>query len=74
MKSSKMFLTRTDHVKYIEKQKFLLNGLFLCLNFKISFRVRTEKCSFTDGTLTSSARSQTDVSHRTLSPINVSIQ
>ncbi len=44
----KMFLTRTDHVKYIEKQYCLLNRLFLRLNFKTSFRVRIEKCSLTD--------------------------
>jgi hypothetical protein len=72
--SEKMFLIRTDHVKYIEKQNFLLNGLFLCLNLKISFRVRIEKCSLTDGTLTSSGWSQTDLSYRTLSTINVSVQ
>jgi hypothetical protein len=72
--SEKMFLIRTDHVKYIEKQNFLLNGLFLCLNLKISFRVRIEKCSLTDGTLTSSGWSQTGLSYRTLSTINVSVQ
>ncbi len=72
--SEKMFLIRTDHVKYIEKQNFLLNGLFLCLNLKISFRVRIEKGSLTDGTLTSSGWSQTGLSYRTLSTINVSVQ
>ncbi len=72
--SEKMFLIRTDHVKYIEKQNFLLNGLFLCLNLKISFHVRNEKCSLTDGMLTSSGWSQTDLTYRTLSPINISVQ
>ncbi len=52
--SKKMFLIRTDHVKYMEKENFLLNGLFLYLNSKISFHVRIEKCFLTDGTLTSS--------------------
>jgi hypothetical protein len=52
--SEKMFLIRTDHVKYMEKENFSLNGLFLYLNSKVSFRVRIEKCSLADGTLTSS--------------------
>ena len=72
--SEKMFLIRTDHVKYIEKKDFLLNGLFLCLNWKISFRARIEKCSLTDGTLTSSGWSQTDSSYDVSNDINLRVQ
>ena len=72
--SEKMFLIRTDNVKYIEKKDFLLNGLFLCLNWKISFRARIEKCSLTDGTLTSSGWSQTDSSYDVSNDINLRVQ
>jgi hypothetical protein len=72
--SEKMFLIRTDRVKYIEKKDFLLNGLFLWLNWKISFRARIEKCSLTDGTLTSSGWSQTDLSYDVSNDINLRVQ
>jgi hypothetical protein len=72
--SEKMFLIRTDHVKYIEKQNSLLNGLFLYLNLKISFCVRIEKCSLTDGTLTSSDWSQTDFSYDVSNDIKVCVE
>jgi hypothetical protein len=69
-----MFLIRTDHIKYIEKKDFLLNGLFLCLNWKISFRARIEKCSLTDDKLTSSGWSQTDFSYDVPNDINFCVQ
>ncbi len=72
--SEKMFLIRTDHVKYMEKENFSLNGLFLYLNSKISFRVRVEKCFLTDGTLTSSGWSQTDFSYDISNDINLCVQ
>ncbi len=72
--SEKMFLIRTDHVKYIEKQNFLPNGLSLYLNLKISFRVRIEKCSLTDGMLTSSGWSQTYFSYDVSNDINVCVE
>jgi hypothetical protein len=72
--SEKMFLIRTDHVKYIVKKGFLLNELFLYLNWKISFHLPIKKCSLTDGTLTSRGWSQTDFSYDVSNDINVCVQ
>jgi hypothetical protein len=41
---------------------------------KISFRVRIEKCSLTDGMLTSSGWSQTDFSYDVSNDINVCVE
>jgi len=72
--SEKVFLIGTARVKYMGKKILSLNELFLCLNLKISFRVRIKKCSLIDGTLTSSGWSQTDFSYDVSNDINVCIE
>ena len=45
-----LFLIRTNYVKYIEKGKLLVNGLFSCLHMKTFLCVRHKKCSLIGNT------------------------
>ncbi len=72
--SEKMFLKGTVHIKYIEKNIFLVNEYFFYLNLKIFLCFRHKKCSLLDVTLTSSGSTQTEFPYGLSNDITVSVR
>lgn len=72
--SKKMFLIRTFHVKYIEKNYFPVNEGFPYLNLNFFFYFLYKKCSSIYDTWTSSGSIQTSFSYGICNNLDVNIQ